>query len=278
MPELPEVELHRRHLEAWLAGHTVVDVKLKPAGLLGGVTAPQLIKRLTGAEMGVPLRRGKHLALPVASGGALYMHLGMTGHLTRRWADAPEPRFLTLSLLLDDGHAVELTDARRFSKLGWLKTTNIDEEEPFASLGPDLLTARPDAKALHALLQKRRTPIKLALMDQALLAGLGNIHAAEVLWRARIHPATPANTLDVKQAAALLKGIDATFKLVLDHDEGEGVTYVEEPGAPNPFKVYARDDEPCPRCKKKIAGFTQGGRTTYFCAACQPAPRAPRQK
>jgi formamidopyrimidine-DNA glycosylase len=273
MPELPEVELHRRHLERWLVDHTVMSATVQPARLRPPASAGALGEALTGSRPGVPVRAGKHVAVPVSGPrpGALYVHLGMTGRWTRRRRGEAEPRFRVLSLTLSDGHVVDLTDARRFSCLGWLESGEAVDLGAALGLGPDLLTQVPFPAGLLGRLAGRRRGIKEVLMDQAVVAGLGNIHAAEALWRARIHPSLPARDLDLPGARALLRAIQATFRVVLDDDDGEGVAYVEE-GAPNPFKVYGRAGRPCPRCHGPVARYSQGGRSTYLCPACQPAP------
>ena len=269
MPELPEVEVHRRPLAHWLTGRTVVSAGLRPAGMLPGTTAQSLRKHLALARFLAPVRRGKHLAIPVQDGGARYLHLGMTGHFSRRGTVDPVPRFHALTLILDDGHAVDFTDARRFSRMGWLPTADADHTPPFNALGPDLLDAPPSPAALMQLLRASRRPVKLVLMDQAVVAGLGNIHVVEALWRARIHPLRRADSLTLAEVRRLLTGIRQTFQLVLDDDDGETLPYVTQ-GAPNPFKVYDRYLETCPRCRKGgIARETHGGRSTYWCPVCQ---------
>lgn len=272
MPELPEVEVHRRHLARWLTGRTVTRVELRPAGMLAGSSAQSLRKHLLHAQFASPLRVGKHLALPLVDDGALYLHLGMTGNLSRRRSTQPAPRFHALSLWLDDGNIVDFTDARRFSRMGFLTGDNVTTQPPFSALGPDLLNAPPSPAALCRILSPTKRPVKLALMDQALVAGLGNIHCAEVLWRARIHPECPANAITVPQARRLLNAIRWSFQRVLDDDDGETLPYITQ-GARNIFSVYEREGERCPRCKTGvIAKSAQGGRSTYWCPVCQRPP------
>lgn len=275
MPELPEVELHRRHLDAWLPGRTVARVEAG-ARLVMHQDQPfeALAAALEGRRLGPVKRHGKHLFCTVASGGALYVHLGMTGHLSRRAEGAAEPRFRALSLVLDTGLRVELTDPRRFGAVGFFPRGMEDPEAPHAGMGPDLLFNPPTPEALCAFYARVSSPLKVALMDQARVAGLGNIHVAEALWRARISPRQRARDLTLPQAHALLTGIRETFDLVLGDDDGEGVAYVEVPGNANPFLVYDREGEPCPRCRTALMREVQGGRSTFFCPTCQPPPDA----
>ncbi|MBI5498155.1 MAG: hypothetical protein HY904_24345 [Deltaproteobacteria bacterium] len=279
MPELPEVELHRRHLRGWLCGRVVVRAVVRPAGLLKGSTAGSMTRALRRVRFLEPTRLGKHLLLPTDGGAALYVHLGMTGHLSRRRAAEPAPRYAVMSLELDDGHVVDLTDPRRFSVVGMFAAGCLPP--PMAKLGPDLLDAPPTAAELVQILSRTGKAIKVALMEQERVAGLGNIHAAEALWRARIHPDLPARALTLPQARALLRGIRGTLDLVLQDDDGEAVYYVEVAGNPNPFRLYDREGEPCPRCRGPIARDVHGGRSTYWCPRCQPLsspPPAPRSR
>lgn len=272
MPELPEVELHRRHLDIWMTGRTLVRVTLGArAKLRLGLTTQVLNRVAHQVPVTGVVRRGKHLFITRPDGGALYAHLGMTGHFSRRTSpQQAEPRFLAWTFHMEDGCCVDFTDPRRFGGLAWLGAGMLDPRSPVHDLGPDLLTQAPTPEELVASFARVKTPLKVALMDQAHWAGLGNIHAAEALWRARVSPFQPARSLTLKQARALLQGIQQTFELVLNDDDGKGVAYVEVAGNPNPFLIYDREGEPCPRCKTPITRHAQGGRSTYVCASCQP--------
>ncbi len=136
------------------------------------------------------------------------------------------------------------------------------------ALGRDPLADGLDAAWLGEALRGRRGPVKLALMDQSLLAGVGNIQATEALWRAKIHPARPAGDLDRRAVARLVEGILGSLRDTLAAEDGPELTYVEEAGAPNPFAVYGRAGEPCPRCPALVRDVL-GGRGTVFCPRCQ---------
>lgn len=272
MPELPEVEVHRRHLAVWLTGRRVADVRVGRARMLAPSTPSLLAERLHGAVLTMPQRVGKHLCCGVEAGGALYAHLGMSGLWRRADRAACDTRSL-LALTMDDGSCVELLDPRRLSTLGWLHRGLQDPHAPFATLGPDLLNHAWTGARLCARVAHGRAPLKSALLDQTRVAGLGNIHAAEALWLAQLSPFMPARNLTPDDATRLLKGIEQSFCAVLDADDGAGITYVQHKNASNPFHIYRRRGRPCPRCAQPIERTTQAGRGTYFCPRCQPAPR-----
>jgi formamidopyrimidine-DNA glycosylase len=139
----------------------------------------------------------------------------------------------------------------------------------WSALGPDPLVDGIDVDALHAKLAKRKLPIKPTLLDQTVLAGVGNIQATEALFTARVDPRRPARDLSRKEVAALARGIKETIDKTLKLQDAPVITYVEEAGAENPFIIYGHEGEPCPRCKRPLSKMILGGRGTVFCAHCQ---------
>lgn len=208
------------------------------------------------AEPGPILRHGKRLLWRFGT-QALLLHLGMTGRWTRK--EHPHTR---LSLHLSDGSALHFADARLLG--GVVPTTHL------AGLG--LLTEGLGPDALREPLPPLpgRRPVKVALMDQTVIAGLGNLHAAEALWRAGIDPRLAAESVTGTRHDALARGVSEQLRAALDLlDQDEEIVYVEDRGAPNPFPLYQRGGQPCPRCGAPIGKFTQAGRTTWWCAGCQ---------
>jgi formamidopyrimidine-DNA glycosylase len=279
MPELPEVEYARRSVERWGRGRVIVEA-VTPATRVIRPQAPEQVQEiLRGARIEGAVRRGKQLLVLLDGARALYLHLGMSGALARveRGALAEVPH-LRLALVLDDGHAIALRDARMFGRVA-AGPRAVLEAEVFAALGPDALDSPLDGAELRARLSRTRRPIKVALMDQSLLAGIGNIQASEALFRAKLSPELPAAALDPRAAARLARGIAESLRFTLDRlEETDEVRYVSE-GAENPFLVYGREGEPCPRCRRaKIERDAHGGRSTFFCPRCQARPkeRAPR--
>jgi formamidopyrimidine-DNA glycosylase len=271
MPELPEVEVARRNLERWLRGHKLVHVELSPRVFVG--KAPAFAKKLCGRTMRVAARRGKWLHLRFDDELSLFSHLGMTGKwVLRRHADPPQ-RF-ERARLDSARRSVRYLDPRL---LGRLRPAHGDEAPAtYRALGPDALTDGIDIVQLHKKLQRRKKSIKETLLDQTVLAGVGNIQAAEALWRARLHPERPADSLTADEVAALAAGIAGSIADTLAREDAPEITYVEEAGADNPFAVYGKQGEPCPRCKTTLVRILQGGRATVFCPQCQPPAKAGR--
>lgn len=266
MPELPEVEFCRRTLERWTRGRQVKQVEVPDPRSIRASTraAPsaglpdghdRLTAIVTAAPAGPILRHGKRLLWQFGE-GALLLHLGMTGKWTQQ--DAP---FAKVRLHFTSGPSLTFADPRLLG--GVVPTT--------AAAGPALLREGlgPDAwgNPLPPLRGKRE--VKVALLDQSLLAGVGNIQAMESLWRARIHPATRCDALTPAQHAklsdALQVQLNHTLKLLCAEDE---ITYVHE-GGDNPFSLYQQEGSPCPVCETPIERMVQGGRGTWWCPSCQ---------
>ena len=272
MPELPEVETAARNLRRWTAGRKVVEVVLldRSAVRRGLSTSardadPDGALVLEGAHGEVVvLRRGKRLGLLI--GGTPFLaHLGMTGRFVRQ--DEP-PRHARVELVLDDGSPIFFADARRFG--GFATVSGSLEDAVGAGLGPDALDTPLDGPSLRQALDARG-PLKPLLMDQARIAGLGNIHAAEALWWARLSPFAPGRSLTVESAAALAAAITRQLAFALDEVAGEEVTYLSD-GAhvANPFQVYGREGRPCAACGTAVLRDVQAGRSTFWCPTCQP--------
>jgi len=270
MPELPEVEIARRTLERWLGRSQVTRAEAERTRVFrgGGRGAfARLRGRLARAE-----RHGKVLLVSLDSGQGFLSHLGMTGKWVRRPAGEAVPHSRA-RLVLADGTVVHYRDPRLFGRIEPHPAERLRSLPVVRSLGPDPLLTPLSGRALRDALGRTRAPIKVALMDQRRLAGLGNIHAIEALWRARLHPARPARDLELPEWNRLATAIRRGLAFALSAEEGEEIAYVEEPGTENPFRVYARTGEPCPRCGTRIELRRQGGRRTDFCPRCQPARR-----
>jgi formamidopyrimidine-DNA glycosylase len=210
----------------------------------------------------------------LSRGGGLALHLGMTGSLVLAGHGAKKSRFARVTLDLGDGGAVHFDDPR---KLGRLYAGDLADARRVAkhdSLGPDAATIA-NARALAARFEGTRKPIKTALLEQERVAGLGNIHAGEALFLARIHPMRSTSTLGAREWQRLYSGIGETLDRALaelDHLDarGEPLVYVSA-GGENRFLVYDRQGEPCPRCGHGITRHVHAARSTYLCARCQPA-------
>lgn len=265
MPELPEVEVARRNLEKWLAGGKLVRVELSPRVFVGRARA--FAAALRGHTLRAVERRGKWMRLVLDGDLALFSHLGMTGKWVLRDHDAPPERF-ERARLDTAKRSARYVDPRLFGTLQGVH----GELAPSAwnELGPDALVDGVDAARLHARLSRISRSIKETLLDQTILAGVGNIQAAEALWRAKLHPMRASSSLSLDELRRLARAIEASIRDTLAREDSPEITYVEEPGADNPFDVYAKHGEPCPRCKTKLQRIVQGGRSTVLCRRCQP--------
>jgi formamidopyrimidine-DNA glycosylase len=275
MPELPEVELAARNLRRWAQGRRVLAVEWDPAArrIFRPVPPAAFARAVEGARLAAVDRIGKHLLLRLERARAqvgVLAHLGMTGKWVRREEPAPPPRHSRARLRLEDGAVLHYQDPRLFGRLRVVEGARFDEVPEIAALGPDPLTEGIDPAVLGEGLARSRLPVKVRLLDQSLLPGVGNIHASEACFRARIDPRRPARAVAPREVKALARAVLASFRMTLEAEDGPEITYVEEPGAANPFLVYAREGERCPRCRRaRLRRIVQAQRSTFFCPACQ---------
>jgi formamidopyrimidine-DNA glycosylase len=265
MPELPEVETVRRALAPALTGRTLKRVRIDDVRLTRPYDHVHVAAELQGERVQAVDRRGKYLIVRFASGRALLVHLRMTGSFHVDEEATHERAVATL----DDGTRVSYRDVRRFGT--WL-LLEPDEVQPYldAKVGEEPLDALFTVAHLGDRLEKRKAPIKAALLDQRTLAGLGNIYTDEALWWARIHPLRPAESLARDEVRHLHRAIRRALERGIARqgaDLGDGV--YRGGRMQKEFKVYGRADEPCDRCGTPIAKTRVGGRGTWFCPTCQ---------
>lgn len=271
MPELPEVEFAARALRRWLGGRRIASADAPESRIFRGSDRKEFSRVLQGESLDWIERRGKYLLIAFRGGAGLLNHLGMTGKWVRVPPGAPLPSHVRARLELDSGEVVAYRDTRLFGRIAVHRADELFSLPEIRGLGPDPLVDGVDAARLHERLARSQRSVKVALMDQALLAGLGNIQATEALFLAGIHPARPASSISEKEAkelaSAILESLQHTLKI---QGEGDSITYVEEPRAENPFRIYGRAGSPCPRCATTIEKIELGGRTSAFCPRCQP--------
>ena len=257
MPELPEVEAALEVLRTRARGRTIVRMRVLHPALRRRIKPAQL-RALVGARIGRVERRGKHQLLHLDDGRIIHAHFRMNGDWMLAETGAELPRFARAVLDFDDGSALVFVDSRA---LGTIDVHPAGVELDLG-LGPDAADPEWTAEQLAAALAPRRGPIKPALLDQRLVAGLGNIYAAESLWRARISPFAPCNTLSGAEVSALRKAIDAVIV------RATGSRYTDDDTVA--LDVYDREGLPCRRCRTTIERVVQAGRSTYYCPHCQP--------
>lgn len=256
MPELPEVESAVRRLRAAAAGKSIERVELFHPAQRRRLSTAQL-RSLRGARVRTVERRGKHQLFLLEDGRVLHAHFRMTGDWTIDAASDALPRFARAAITLDDGSRVVLDDPRALSTLD----LHAADAPPDLGLGPEPSDPTLTPDSLRAILSKRRAPIKPVLLDQGVIAGLGNIYAAEALWHAKISPVAKASSLTRAQVASLL----ATIRRVIER--ATGARYTDS--SVSRLAVYDREGKPCRRCKTPIKRITQAGRSTYYCPKCQ---------
>ncbi len=270
MPELPEVETTVRGLARFLEGERIVRVRVNRPDLRRPFP-DDLVQVLTDAAVTSLSRRAKYGLLHLDRGATMIFHLGMSG----RWRIDPETPDTHDHLLLETAaHRFALCDPRRFGSVDLVATAALDAWPPFAALGPEPLGPGLTAAHLKAKLAGKVQSIKLCLLDQRIVAGLGNIYVCEALWRAGIRPAKPAGKVTGPQLARLVPAIVAVLEASI-RDGGSTLRDYARPDGElgyfaSSFDVYGRTDEPCRRDDGGvIRRIAQGGRSTWFCPVCQ---------
>ena len=287
MPELPEVETVRRGLAPAMEGARLSKVEVRDRRLRWPI-AKDFEKRLTGRTVEGLGRRAKYLLADLSSGEVLLMHLGMSGSF-RVGADAkPSVYYHERSkstahdhvvFHLSNGATVTFNDPRRFGSMKLVKRAKLDTEPLLRGLGPEPLGNAFDAEMLAAACAGTKTSLKAALLDQRVVAGLGNIYVCEALYRARLSPKRQASTVadrngaPTARAIALVDAIKAVLNDAIkaggsslrDHRRTDGALGDFQ----HNFQVYDREGKACPNCKGTIKRIVQNGRSTFYCPSCQ---------
>jgi formamidopyrimidine-DNA glycosylase len=286
MPELPEVETVRRGLAPHLEGARLVAVRQNRPDLR--FPFPRDFEaRLTGARLEALERRAKYLLARLDTGETLVAHLGMTGRFTIaadgegeapgrfHYAAGADPKHTHLVLVTDRGVSVAYNDARRFGYMDLIPTARLGEHPYFSGLGPEPLSPAFSAATLVSAFAGRRSSVKVSLLDQRIVAGLGNIYVCEALHRARIHPERAAGEVTATQSKRLATAIRLVLEAAIEAGGSTLRDYRHADGAlgyfQHSFKVYGREDDPCvkPSCRGVVKRVVQGGRSTFFCGVCQ---------
>ncbi|MDR3222018.1 MAG: bifunctional DNA-formamidopyrimidine glycosylase/DNA-(apurinic or apyrimidinic site) lyase [Candidatus Accumulibacter sp.] len=277
MPELPEVEVSRLGLLPYLPGQPIVRAVFR-APKLRHALSPELALRLAGMRVRAILRRGKYLLFDCAdeSGnegkGWLIVHLGMSGSLRLVPPGAPAQKHDHVDLVFP-ATILRFRDPRRFGALLWHEGTDVERHPSIAVLGMEPLSSGFEGEWLHAAIRHRKTPIKPLLMDGHLLVGVGNIYAAEALFRAGIAPTRIAGSIGRQRCRTLAAAIRATLEEAIAAGGSSVRDYVHSDGGAGSFQiscaVYGRAGQPCRVCGAPIRALRQAGRTTFYCSHCQ---------
>jgi formamidopyrimidine-DNA glycosylase len=268
MPELPDVEMYKRHLDESALRRTIERVVVNDARILGRLPPDVFVSRLAGNRLEESRRHGKHLLVRLMRDGWLTLHFGMTGNLVRFDAEADAPPYDRVRFDFTGGRHLAYVNRRRLGRVGLA-----DDAEAFIAaegLGPDALDPAFDLEVFTRAIEGRRRDVKSVLMDQTLIAGVGNIYADEILFQARLHPKTPVTSLDERQRADLFRQINAVLKTAIECGAG-AEQFLKR--LPDHFLLPHREKGgECPRCGGPIATLKAAGRTSYYCPRCQPAP------
>ena len=274
MPELPEVETVMRGLDGHLTGRRISSAILRRADIRWPVP-PELPRVLTGAEVLGFRRRGKFMLMRLDNGWSMLIHLGMSG---RMLLDKPEAQHEHLTIETEDGGRVGFVDPRRFGALDLVRTVDEDSHKLLADMGPEPLGNEFSGAYLAGVAKGRSAPIKAALLDQRVVAGIGNIYASEALFRAGIAPTRAVGKISRARLEALAQEVRATLIEAIAAGGSSLRDYVQPSGELGYFqhawKVYGRPGEPCERCPGPpdcdgIKQITQSGRSTFFCPKTQ---------
>jgi formamidopyrimidine-DNA glycosylase len=271
MPELPEVETTRRGIEPHVVGVTVSDVIVRRSDLRQPVSP--CLDQITGQQITGIRRRAKYLLLDVADGTTVLIHLGMSGSLRVIPASAEWKTHDHIGLSLSNGRQLRFHDPRRFGLVLRLTEPEPLDHALLAKLGPEPFADNFTPAYLKAAICTRGTAIKLAIMDNAVVVGVGNIYAAEALFRAGIQPLAAANRLSLGRLAKLVAAIQAVLSEAIDSGGTTLRDFLQSDGKPGYFKqrlnVYDRKGEPCRTCATAIRHSVLGQRSTYWCSKCQ---------
>jgi len=286
LPELPEVETVRRGLQPAMEGVRILRAEVRREGLRWPFP-PGLARRLRGARVERLRRRAKYILADLSTGETMLLHLGMSGRITLSGLDAPHvpgqfhhhhpalAKHDHVIFHMENGARVAFNDARRFGALDLIATDTSASHPLLAALGPEPLGNEFNGAHLVARLKGRRGPVKALLLDQRIVAGLGNIYVCEALFRAGIHPARAGGRISAARLEilagiirdVLLDAITAGGSSLRDYRQADGeLGYFQ-----HSFRVYDRAGQPCPTpgCTGHIRRIVQGGRSSFFCPACQ---------
>ncbi|WP_428248878.1 bifunctional DNA-formamidopyrimidine glycosylase/DNA-(apurinic or apyrimidinic site) lyase [Ferrovibrio sp.] len=273
MPELPEVETTRRGLAMKLAGHSIARIEARRPDLRFPLPK-DFARRIQGRKVLALERRAKYILVQLDGGLTWLIHLGMSGRMVMRqgWPNDIGPHDHVI-FATETGWAVTFNDARRFGMMDLIEAPELAQHKLLSGIGPEPLDDAFTPAVLAAALKGKRTPMKAALLDQRVVAGLGNIYVSEALYRAGIHPERLAGSVAAKRLDRLVPAIKAVLLEAVEAGGSSLRDYVQTDGElgyfQTRFRVYDREDQPCQTCKRPVRRIVQSGRSTFFCGNCQ---------
>ena len=279
MPEMPEVETVVRDLRPLVVGRTITAIRLGSKKLRKPWSKSWNAK-VVGTAVVAIRRRGKWILADLDSGAVLLVHLGMTGQFTAGPATDPIPHHLHFTFALNDGSELRYRDVRRFGSVQWIASDALLQQAFAKKLGPEPFDI-PVAPFAAALRSAKRN-LKAILLDQSIVAGVGNIYADEALHRAGLHPEQRGKLLTMSQVNSLRIAITTVITHAIDNRGSTIRDYIGGSGLrgnfQNEIRVYGLDGTPCPTCQTTIAVLRVAGRSSHFCPVCQPAADQERKR
>lgn len=273
MPELPEVEAVKRVLEPQLQGRRIENVIVRRPEVAAHPAADAFCSRLAGQTISGMARRGKFLMITLVSGDHIVLHLRMTGCLLLTPADRPEEKHTHIVFQLNDGRELRFSDTRRFGRFWLLKDNETDLYSGIDQLGKEPFDPAFSAEYLNAHFGKRKRAIKECLLEQSVIAGIGNIYSDEILFAVKLYPARLANSLTAEEWAQLAATIPRQLSYFIEKNKMTPEEYLETKGQAyrnTPFlQVYGKAGKPCPVCGQTLCRMMLGGRSSTFCPNCQ---------
>jgi len=273
MPELPEVEIVTRRLRDLITGKRIIKAQLIRAGLAPENSPRQFAASLKGARVDEVARRGKHILAHLSNRRTLITHLRMTGRFLYLDQDAEHTPHTHAALWLDGGKKLLFDDQRHFGLMMVARTMELDRVKHLSKLAPEPFSQEFSPEYLHDTLNRSSQQIKLALLDQTKVVGLGNIYVSEALHRAKINPRLPAKKLSRPRIVSLHREILAVLNEAIANDNPFDIETGDLDTSYGEYdrmaRVYGREGQPCLLCRALIRRFTQGARSTYYCPRCQ---------
>lgn len=273
MPELPEVETIKRVIEPQIQGLAIENVTVKRPEVTAHPTAEEFCRRLAGQRISHMARKGKFLMIHLENRDRMILHLRMTGCLLFTPADYPPEKHTHIIFRLDNGWELRFSDTRRFGRFWLLGADETDTYSGISKLGVEPFDSGLTPEYLHSHWGKRRKAIKECLLEQTIIAGIGNIYADEILFTTGIYPARPANSLTSAEWERLARMIPQRLSYFIEKNQITPEEYLETRGQDyrnTPFlQVYGHEGEPCPKCRETLRRIVVGGRGSVYCPACQ---------
>lgn len=271
MPELPEVETISRELDKKVTGEKIKEVVINLPKIIKTPAPPVFKKELTGKKIKGVSRRAKFVILEIEGGLYLVIHLKLTGQLIVEKSESPIEKHAHVIFKFASGKDLRFIDLRRFGTMNLVD--KLEKIKAYSELGDEPLASSFTPERLKEILDKRPTKIKQLLMDQTRIAGIGNIYAAEALFRARINPLRPAKTLNDSEVKKLHREIQEVLKEAIKYKGSSVDDYVTTDGTEGGYEkkllIYGRDKKKCPVCNGEIKTIKLGGRGTNYCPKCQ---------